>query len=174
MIIFGPKKHLTCISNSYKSQTNFKGYVRQKSSKSHGCKMFTRLDHMKNLVYNNLLSDICLVNVLKLWIGKYHLRRDQVWKVGRDNLYVKAKLGMETMFYHIFIYASRIILLLVVKALLNLQSRFLRIFLTASSSEIHNILNDEKLQKFILAIDSSPDPETVSILHLPLREELYS
>ncbi|XP_031743374.1 uncharacterized protein LOC101208978 isoform X3 [Cucumis sativus] len=30
----------------------------------------------------------------------------------------------------------------------------------ASSSEIHNILNDEKLQKFILAIDSSPDPET--------------
>ncbi|XP_031743375.1 uncharacterized protein LOC101208978 isoform X4 [Cucumis sativus] len=31
----------------------------------------------------------------------------------------------------------------------------------ASSSEIHNILNDEKLQKFILAIDSSPDPETL-------------
>lgn len=78
------------------------------------------------------------------------------------------------MFYHIFIYASRIILLLVVKALLNLHSRFLRIFLTASSSEIHNILNDEKLRKFILAIDSSLDPETVSILHLPSREELYS
>ncbi|TYK11348.1 uncharacterized protein E5676_scaffold807G00230 [Cucumis melo var. makuwa] len=30
----------------------------------------------------------------------------------------------------------------------------------ASSSEIHNILNDEKLRKFILAIDSSLDPET--------------
>lgn len=29
----------------------------------------------------------------------------------------------------------------------------------ASSSEIHNSLNDERLQKLILAIDGSPDPE---------------